>query len=1820
MLFSNINQLWSQCTTGTNGAYPTAGYAAPSTCVVGLIATDAYTGEYTVINSVVSGNTYSFSSSNATDYITIVDQVTNTVLVHGVTPVNYTTLTSNNLIFWRHNNSTCTQESVNRSVFIACVTCSSNPATVQPSVAAVTQGAVNAQVLRIDVPACSGPRTISGVTLSTSGSTNAATDLVAAKLYYTTTTTFSTATPFGSAVVNPNGTFTFTGNQTIASGLGYFWLVYDLSCVATVTNVIDAACTSVTTSSGVLTPAVSNPTGTRAITAVAAASISTVQSLTTNVFGGTTNNIAVRVDIPGLPCLGNLTQLNLTNTSTFLGDVVKAKVFYTTTTTFNPSVQFGTDVVNPAATFSVNGSQLLAITGTNYFWVVYELACSAPATAANVMDGGLVSAQVSNAGTLTPVTPNPTGTRTIVAANGAYTTVSNGDWASPATWSCGNVPPDANTAVTINNLVTITTNVVAGNVTVALGASLIASSGSLTIGASSAGAASGNSNKLMTVNGTLTISGGTLNVNGGLTLAANSFLNISSGTINIDPNDGTSATSYTTTSAFLISTPNVNVTGGNINILDPCYSATAGAAQRSISYSVTTTNASMAAACTITLGGGDDTNPLNLNGFYLESIASSGTMSYGSIIMNGGDFASKRHLSAFNSNIYATSVKNLTVNSGSEVVLQLAGSIFAISGNLINNGVIINPNTANPTASCLAFVGNVVYTTGVAIQANPSAQSISGTGFFKKTTVELNPTLQSGNNTGNLLVFHTPTSPGLTLNMPLTVSNGIRLLEGKVNTSPTNFLALGNGVSIAGNPNALTETNGSLIGTALTAYTTSAAYDGGWVNGSFKRWFTATANIGQTGLLPVGFDTTNVAQILFTTAPTASGYITSQWIEGNSINTFSPSLNEPAVTPSVIDHNLTGMWDVAADNLLTGGNYTANFTDSKASGINDFANTTLLKRATNASPWALQGTHVLTSGTNINPTLSRTGLSGFSQFAVGSGLGPLVACSGIPTNLAIVGSTSSSGTISWTASVPAPLNGYDYYYSLSNTPPVASTIPSGNTASTSVTISNLPPNTVYYFWVRSNCTYPDVSPWSSVISFQTNPGTGCFSIVNSNISSICVGNNVVLTATGGPWVTIQWYTPAGAPIPGNTNSISLNNIQLSQAGLYTVTLTDATACVANASYQVNVNALPTATIGATPNPVCTGKTLNLTSGGGTTYSWTGPLSFTSTLQNPTRANILATHAGTYNVTVTSSAGCSSTNSVSVTVNASPVATINATPNPICTGNTLNLTSGGGTSYSWTGPASFTSTLQNPTRANVILAHSGNYVVSVTGANGCASTNMVSVTVNSSPTASASAAPASVCVGDKINLKANGGTTYQWSGPAGFNSNQQNPIRFNAQTNFAGVYTVTVSSGSGCSATSSVTVTVNAVPTVLPTATPSVACVGSTVQLTSGGGTSYMWTGPLGYTSTLQNPVLNITTYQQAGTYKVKVTNASGCSATFSVVIKVNYPPQATATYTLGTNCIGSNLALKGTGGGSYSWTGPNGFASNLQNPVINNVSAANSGLYVLVVTSPTGCSATVNLNIAILATPVVTATADDYEVCEGGTVYLHATGGTTYKWTGPYGWTSNVQHPIIYNIPSYLSGVYTVEVTNTGGCSTTASLVINVSNFINGSATATPNPANFGSNVQFNATGGVVYKWSGPNGFNSNDQNPLLYKVSSKNAGRYVVLITNAGGCQMTLFVDLSVVGAKGQDEKIFATGTKVADISLAYPNPAKDFIKIDYSGDKEIKYNIVNVNGIVVKKDAITSGGNIKIEDLAPGTYAIIWSENIEGAQLSVSKFIKVD
>lgn len=142
-----------------------------------------------------------------------------------------------------------------------------------------------------------------------------------------------------------------------------------------------------------------------------------------------------------------------------------------------------------------------------------------------------------------------------------------------------------------------------------------------------------------------------------------------------------------------------------------------------------------------------------------------------------------------------------------------------------------------------------------------------------------------------------------------------------------------------------------------------------------------------------------------------------------------------------------------------------------------------------------------------------------------------------PTDVTIPVVGTNSATISWTASVPAPANGYDYYISTSNTPPTGATIPTGSVGAgiTSVNAIGLLSSTYYYVWVRGNCSAVDKSVWTLEESFSTECATP---LVAATIPATrCGFGTVTLNATPNSGSSINWYnSSSGGSILFNGNN------------------------------------------------------------------------------------------------------------------------------------------------------------------------------------------------------------------------------------------------------------------------------------------------------------------------------------------------------------------------------------------------------------------------------------------------------------------------------------------------------------------------------------------------------------------------------------------------------------------------------------------------------------------------------------------------------------
>ena len=615
-------------------------------------------------------------------------------------------------------------------------------------------------------------------------------------------------------------------------------------------------------------------------------------------------------------------------------------------------------------------------------------------------------------------------------------------------------------------------------------------------------------------------------------------------------------------------------------------------------------------------------------------------------------------------------------------------------------------------------------------------------------------------------------------------------------------------------------------------------------------------------------------------------------------------------------------------------------------------------------------------------------------------------------------------------------------------------------SATTATISNLPSGTFTVTVTDHNaCTKTNSVTITQPIALSASIG----SQTNVSCNGLTNGSATVTAGGGTPAYTYLWNT---SPVQTTATATGLS------ANTYTVTVTDANSCTKTASVTITQPSVLSVTVTSLASSICLGSntTLSATCGTGANYSW----SPSTGLNTTTASSVTASPVSTTIYTVTASAnGCSASNSITIAVNPTPAGTIASTIATCGNSNgTITVTPTMGTSpytYSW-------STVPAQTTATATSLNSGAYSVTITDHNGCSGTVAGTVQSNSSVSLSTSETPENC---DKSNgtatVTATGGSgnyTYTWS---------------NAQTTAtatglaAGIYSVTVSDGV-CPQVASVTVTANQSPTPGITGNTTI-CYGSSTTLDAGTGyTAYSWS--TGATT----ETISVTT---AATYIVTVTNSFGCTGSASVTTYVTPAPYISGSTTI---CSGSNEMLMAITSNSYIWS---------TGPTTQGIQVSTAGTYTVTV-SLGGCTESASIAVAVTTlSPVITGTTS---VCSGSTAILDAgTGYSSYLWST--GATTETMAP---TGPS----TYTVTVSNSSGCTGTASVVFVIKSSPSSQFTSsvTTNTANYTST----SGTGNIYFWDFGDGTISNLPNPShTYNTAGYFTSCLTVTDTVTGnGCQ----------------------------------------------------------------------------------------------------------
>ncbi|HJW31138.1 MAG TPA: hypothetical protein VJ508_18050, partial [Saprospiraceae bacterium] len=314
----------------------------------------------------------------------------------------------------------------------------------------------------------------------------------------------------------------------------------------------------------------------------------------------------------------------------------------------------------------------------------------------------------------------------------------------------------------------------------------------------------------------------------------------------------------------------------------------------------------------------------------------------------------------------------------------------------------------------------------------------------------------------------------------------------------------------------------------------------------------------------------------------------------------------------------------------------------------------------------------------------------------------------------------------------------------------------------------------------------------------------------------------------------------------------------------------------------------------------------------------------------------------------------------------------------------------------------------------------------------------------------------VCQGDSITLQVSpeGTGSYSWSGPGGFNSNEETPTVLAAN----GSYSVTFMSNTGCVASASTDVQVNAIPVILSLETDADSCVNGTTPVTIWAVTNpgfsssfdYVWEGNPIFTEQDSAIVFQNATSAINGDYTLVVVNGT-CFST-GVTIELNVSDQPATPVITGSNtyCTGDSIILSIDSpiiNGEYSWTS-NDTSVVIPSPgtlVIPNATAGFTGLYHVSFTVNGCTSGIANYGVQVrpaLPPAVISSTAF---VCEGDSLALtsNAPANAVLSWTGPNGFSSSVGSPVIFPATTLNAGVYVLNY-ELNGCPAPVSAPFNV--------------------------------------------------------------------------------------------------------------------------------------------------------------------------------
>jgi len=605
----------------------------------------------------------------------------------------------------------------------------------------------------------------------------------------------------------------------------------------------------------------------------------------------------------------------------------------------------------------------------------------------------------------------------------------------------------------------------------------------------------------------------------------------------------------------------------------------------------------------------------------------------------------------------------------------------------------------------------------------------------------------------------------------------------------------------------------------------------------------------------------------------------------------------------------------------------------------------------------------------------------------------------------------------------------------------------GLSSSTKDTVIANPTNTTTYTVIGTTGTCFD----SAKVTITVNPTPTV--LASASVSTICSGNSDSLFAKGA--TTYAWNPNTG--LSSSTKDTVIANP--TNTTTYTVIGTTGT-CFDSAKVTITVNPTPTVLASASVSTICSGNSDSLFAKGATTYAWNPNTSLSSSIKDTVIAN--PTNTTTYTVIGTTST-CFDSAKITITVNPTPTVTASVYAATVCSGATDTLYAVGANTYTWSPNAG----LSTSTADTAYLKPSATSTFTVIGITGsCSDSAKIVITVNTTPTITASALSTTICKGDSTKLSANGASSYTWAP----NTNLLTPGSASTFANPSSTTTYTVIGNTGgCSDSTKLTLTINPTPTVTAYTHNSTICSGATDSLFAAGATTYIWIPNKGLSSVTSDTV--VAKPATSITYTV-IGNSGGCTDSAKVILTVNPTPTVTSSALANSICKGDSTKLSAKGATTYIWSPA---ASLLTPNAASTYASPTSNTTFTVIGTSNGCSDSSKVSITVNPIPTVMVSASISTICSGDSTKLSANGATSYTWAPNTGLSTTSGSAVFVKPTNTVT--YTVTGSN-GGCSDTALKTITVNPTPTVTISASTNSICKGDSAKLSATGAATYTWS----------------------------------------------------------------------------------------------------------------------------------------------